>query len=230
MAKGAEVLSWIDPLPDDLRQAVMSEMKSVRIKQGALIYERFSQAKGLWHITSGTVRLFSLAPDGRELIFKIYGSSECFGELAAIDGEPYSLSAEAMTDCELMFLSRNRLIELRKKHPALETALLDLVVRIARTSVMTIEVATIFPLHARVAARLAFLAASAKARREPVTELKIAQKDLGVMVGASRQAVNKVLAEFQAMGLVETHYGSLRITDIDGLKRQTLRFSSQRSS
>lgn len=226
MAKGAEVLNWIDALPSDLRQSVMAEMKPLRVKQGALIYERFSPAKGLYRVVSGTTRLFSLAPDGRELIYKINGPSESFGDLGAIDGGPYTLSAEAMTDCELLFLSCGSLNDLRRKYPALETALLNFVTRIARTSIMSIEVATIFPLPARIASRLTFLAASARERGEPVTELKIAQKDLGVMVGASRQAVNKVLSDFQAKGLVETHYGSLRIIDIDGLRRQTMRFSS----
>lgn len=226
MAKGAEVLNWIDALPDELRDVVLSQMKPMRLKAGALIYERFSPAKGLYRIISGTVRLFSLAPDGRELIYKIYGSSESFGDLSAIDGGPYTLSAEATTDCELLFLSRNQLNDLRGKHPSLETVLLIFVSKIARTALMSIEVATIFPLPARIAARLTFLAASAKGRGERVTELKIAQKDLAVMVGASRQAVNKVLAEFQSLRLVETHYGALRILDLEGLRRQTMRVSS----
>ena len=58
MVKGAEVLNWIDALPDELRQVVMSKMKPMRVNEGALIYERFSPAKGLYRIVSGTVRLF----------------------------------------------------------------------------------------------------------------------------------------------------------------------------
>jgi hypothetical protein len=45
------------------------------------------------------------------------------------------------------------------------------------------------------------------------------------MVGASRQAVNKVLAEFQSKGLIETHYGGISIKDRKGLHQRSLRFS-----
>ena len=226
MAKGAETLNWIDALPDELRAAVMSQMKTVRVREGALICERFTPAKGLFRVVSGTVRLFSLAPDGREMIYKLNGAGESFGDIAAIDGGPYAVSTEAVTDCELLFLSRSQLNELRKKYPELETALLGFVARIARTSIMSLEVATIFPLHARVASRLVFLAANENTGSGQTIELKIAQKDLSIMVGASRQAVNKVLVEFQSMSLIETRYGSLCITDLDGLRRQTMRFSS----
>lgn len=225
MNKGAEILNWIDTLPYEVRDVVLSQMQNVRAPAGALLNERYAPARGLYRIVKGKVRLFSLSPDGQELLYKIYTPPENFGDLAAIDGLPYPLSAEAVTDCELLFLSSSKLTRLRKAYPQIETALLAFVVKIARSSVLFIEEAFVFPLAARIASRLSFLASSAKARGESMTELKIAQKEIGVMVGASRQAVNKVLAEFQALGLVETHYGSIRITNPKALLQQSLRFT-----
>ncbi len=230
MSKGVEVLNWIDALPAEVRDEVLNEMQSMRAPAGVLLYERYAPARGLYRLTKGQVRVFSLSPDGKELLFKIYSPLENFGDLAVIDGEPYPLSAETLTDCELLFLSRSKLTRLRKAHPEIETALLDFFVKISRSSLLFMEEVTMFPLPARIASRLSFLASSAKARGEPMSDLKIAQKDIGVMVGASRQAVNKVLAEFQTLGLVETRYGSIRITDAEGLKRQSLRYSSAPSS
>ena len=225
--KGVEVLNWIDALPTDARNAVLAQMQTMRAPAGALLYERYAPVRGLYRIVSGKVRLFSLSPDGREFLYKVYAAPENFGDLAAVDGEPYPLSAEAVTDCELLFLSRPQLTRLRETYPQVETALVDFFARIARGTVLFIEEASIFPLSARIASRLSFLASSAKARGESMTELKIAQKDIGVMVGASRQAVNKVLAEFQALGLVETRYGSIRIADRKGLLQQSLRFAAR---
>jgi len=224
------VLNWIDTLPDTLRSEVLAQMKPMRMPAQTLIYERYSPALGFYRIVSGNIRLFSLALDGRELIYKVSGQTESFGDLAAIDGQPYPLSAETITDCDLLFMSRGRLSNLRAAHPELETALLEFALQIARLSVTFVEEATIFPLPARIASRLTYLAASAKARGEPVHELKVGQKDISVMVGASRQAVNKVLAEFQAQGLIETHYGAIHIKDRKGLMQQTSRFFPPRES
>ncbi|WP_165793550.1 Crp/Fnr family transcriptional regulator [Hyphococcus luteus] len=226
MSNGAEVLSWIDALPPDVRAAVLGKMQGQRVPAGAVIMERYAPVRGLYRIVKGKVRLFSLSPDGREFLYKVYAPPENLGDLAAIDGEPYPLSAEALTDCELLFLSRKDLTELRRTYPQIETALLEFFVKVARSSLLFIEEASIFPLSARIASRLSFLASSAKARGEPMTELKVAQKDIGVMVGASRQAVNKVLADFQSLGLIETQYGAVRILDREGLMQQSLRFSS----
>ncbi len=224
MNTGAEVLNWIDALPADIRAAVLGQMQSLRVPARFMLMERYAPVRGLYRIVKGKVRLFSLATDGRELLYKVYGPSENFGDLAAIDGKPYPVSAESLTECELLFLSRKKLIELREAHPQMETVLLDYFVRVARSSLLFIEEISIFPLAARIASRLSFMASSAEAKGETVTELKVAQKDIAIMVGASRQAVNKVLAEFQSLGLIQTHYGALRILDRDGLLLQSRRF------
>jgi len=226
MARGAENLNWIDTLPETARMAVLAAMKTVRARPGEMLYERNAPVKGLYRILDGHVRLYSLSPDGRELLYKVFGRQESFGDIAAIDGEPYPLFAEALDECELQFLSREALTKLRADYREVETALLDYAVRIARTTVLFIEEAAIFSLTSRIASRLVFLAASARARCEPVDKLKVAQKDIGVMVGASRQATNKVLAELQAKGLVETHYGAIRILDLQGLKDTAARITA----
>lgn len=217
-------MNWIDALPDPIRGEVMSAMKPVRTPAGTMVYERYAPVKGLYRITTGKIRLYTVAPDGREMTYKIYGPDESFGDLAAVDGRPYPLSADAVTDCELLYLPRQKLLQLRKSHPEVETALLEFAVHVARMTLGIAEEATMYPLQARIASRLAFLSANAAARGESLSELKIRQKEIAIMVGASRQAVNKVLAEFQSKGLIETHYGAIQIKDRKGLHQQSRQF------
>ncbi|MEZ5893162.1 MAG: Crp/Fnr family transcriptional regulator [Parvularculaceae bacterium] len=213
MSAGAEILNWIDDLPEDVRAAVLAEMKTVKAPAKTLIYERNAPVKGLYRIVRGEVRVFTLTPEGRELVFKIYGAPENFGDISAIDGAHYPVFAETVGECELRFLSREQLCRLRATHHAVESALVRFLVKITRSSLGFMEDAAVSSLQARVASRLGFLYASAKARGENPAELKIAQKDIGVMIGASRQATNKALAELQAQGLIETSYGAVRILD-----------------
>ncbi|GJL90357.1 Crp/Fnr family transcriptional regulator [Hyphococcus sp.] len=224
MLTNSGVLNWIDALPEVVRNSVLSEMKPLRAPAHTMLYERYASVKGLYRIVSGKIRLYAIAPDGREMTYIVYGQTESFGDLAAIDGQPYPLSADTVTNCELLFLSRQQLSRLRRAHPELETALLEFAVKVARITLNFVEEATIFPLQARIASRLSYLSASARARGESVDDLQIGQKEIGVMVGASRQAVNKILAEFQSKGLIETHYGGIRIKDRKGLHQQSMHF------
>ncbi len=49
--------------------------------------------------------------------------------------------------------------------------------------------------------------------------IEINQEELGAMVGGSRQAVNRVLADAAAAGLVAIRRGAVRVLDPDALAR-----------
>lgn len=219
MEGGAEVLNWIDDLSDDIRKVVLGEMKSVRAPANTVLFERHSPAKGLYRIVHGAVRLYSMTPEGREFVFKVYGRSESFGDAAAIDGRDYPLTAETLCESDLQFLSREQLLRLRCNYHAIESALVRFFVRIARSSVVFAEETAIQPLRVRVASRLSFLLISAQARGNQPVDLQISQKELAVMVGASRQATNRALTGLQSQGILETRYGSVRILDAYSLRQ-----------
>ena len=184
-----------------------------------MLYERGEPAKGIFRIEKGSVKLFFLTPNGRELVLKISRSPESVGEVASVDGHKHELFAEAHTDCEIQFLSFDNLQKLRRKFPAIDSALLHVVNRIARNALTFTEEIAVFTLEARVASRLVWLAASAEARGESIDRLKIPQKELGLMVGASRQAINKALSDLQKQGVLKTSYGAVTINDVAALKR-----------
>ena len=206
-------------LPSDLQSVVIAEMTPMKLPAGAFLYERGAPASGVFRVMKGSVRLFFLTPNGRELVLKLFHPPESVGEVASMDGQRHELFAEAHTDCELLFLPHDKLHMLREKYPAINAILVDVMTRIARSALNFIEEIAVFPLEARVAARICWLVASADARGESVGELRIQQKELGLMVGASRQAVNKALSDLQKMGVLKTSYGAVVITDIEGLRK-----------
>src|SRR5690349_13036806 len=75
-------------------------------------YERHSQilseqdlTDDVFFILEGTVRITSLTPAGREIIFTDVSAGNMFGEFAAIDGLPRSATVTALTDCVLARMS-----------------------------------------------------------------------------------------------------------------------------
>ena len=218
VTQGAEILDWIGSLPQELRDEVISQCSEVSLPVGRMLYQRSEPPSGLYRIIEGRVRLFFLTECGRELLLKVFQPDESIGDLAAVDGQPYPIFTETQTECRFHFLSREKLDALRKRHPEIETALLNYMTRALRTTLRFLEEVTVYPLKSRIASRMTWLVDSANARGEAVDELKIPQTEIALMVGASRQAVNKVLSDLQQQGVVKTGYGAVEIRDFVRLR------------
>ena len=48
--------------------------------------------------------------------------------------------------------------------------------------------------------------------------VQLGQSELALMVGASRQAVNRALQRFQDEGLISIEYARVRVHDVEGLR------------
>lgn len=218
MAAVSYNFDWIGLTPPDVQRAIFAEMTPMSLPAGAMLYERNSVPKGVYRLVCGKVRLFFLTEGGRELLLKIFGPPESFGDLAAVDGLPYPVFAETQEDCDFQFLPRESLCALREKYPVIDTALLHYMTDAARLTLQLLEEVTVFTLQARIAARLSKMVDRTETMGKPISALKVPQRDIGLMVGASRQAVNKVLSDFQKLGVVRTQYGAVIIEDIARLR------------
>jgi CRP-like cAMP-binding protein len=109
---------------------------------------------------------------------------------------------------------------LRHEHRAFEDALLRLITRQVRLLSVFNADSHLNDLPARVASRIATVATSFGVSSEEGVRLavRLPQSELAMLVGASRQAVNKVLQRFQDQGLLRIEYGNLVILKLDQLK------------
>jgi CRP-like cAMP-binding protein len=81
--------------------------------------------QGVYIVIHGTVEL-SLDAGGRRFLNRVAGPGEIIGLPAAISGEPYSLDATALEDCELLFVARETILAAISADPPFGTALLDI--------------------------------------------------------------------------------------------------------
>ena len=50
-------------------------------------------------------------------------------------------------------------------------------------------------------------------------QLQISQEEIGFLSGTSRQRANQALQVLETEGLLKLEYGSIRILDLDGLRK-----------
>lgn len=95
----------------ELNKALRTASQPLQKKKGDLLFRAGDQARGVFLVKSGKVRLQLQGARGLYPT-RILSAGAVIGLPATVSGEPYSLTAEAAQDCGLDFISREDLLAL----------------------------------------------------------------------------------------------------------------------
>lgn len=192
-------------------------------RRGTVIFHKDQPGEGLHIIESGRVRFFLPAEAGEELTIDVAGPGEVFGELALLDGQPRSASAEALDETVTHVLGREEFQATLAASPELAAALIGLLSTRIRHVTDYAESLAFLDVHARVARALLELAGRYGVRGDGqaiTIDLALTQTDLATMVGATRERVNRALAAFREQGLVELRGRQIILRDPERLRQR----------
>jgi CRP/FNR family transcriptional regulator, cyclic AMP receptor protein len=174
-----------------------------RLPHGEVVIRQGDPVTCLFFVTEGAVRLSAVTSEGREVVVAILGAGEVFGECALL-GSVSPVEARVVGRTDVVAMPVPLLRDVLERHPATAEELLRLIAsRLHRTAralgeTLASDVAT------RLSRRLHDLAQEhgVPASDGIQIQVPITQEELGRMVGASREAVNRTLGGFIAHGLV----------------------------
>jgi len=86
---------------------------------GDLAFKYGQPASGIYLVESGQLRLSMPRPSGRDRIFEVVGPGCVLGISEALSGEPHKLTAQAVVECDLSFVDREKFMHVLKIHPDL---------------------------------------------------------------------------------------------------------------
>jgi CRP/FNR family cyclic AMP-dependent transcriptional regulator len=172
----------------------------------------------LYGILSGRVRIYSISPEGNEILLNVMGPGELWGEIALLDGRTRSANAAAMEQVDLLHIHRDHFLPYVKANPELLLGMLSLICQRLRWTSSIIEDTAFLSLPARLAKRLLILAEHHRGPAGRDIIVPVSQHDLGSMVGAGREAVNHQLGLWRAAGIVDTGRGVTIIRNSDALR------------
>jgi CRP-like cAMP-binding protein len=194
-------------------ERLLAYAQLVRHRAGSEIFAKGSPGLSLMAVLTGTVRISVVSENGREIVLNLIQPGEIFGEIALLDGRDRTADAYAMTDCELLVLNRRDFLPFLERRPDVCIKVIELLCHRLRQTSGQVEELSFWQLDSRLAKALLRLAqerAQAAAASFPVS-LRITQRELGSMVGGSREHVNKQLQAWQKAGLIELGKGEIAI-------------------
>ncbi len=184
--------------PADL-DAVLTRAAIRRVARNDVILRRGDDNATMVVIVSGRVRISITSEEGKEATLAILGPGEVLGDMSLLDGEPVSADVTAQEDCALLVIERGQFLRLLRANSELCLHLIAVLTRRLRRSNTTFEDMALLDLPARLGRLLGRLASQygVPVRTGTRIEVKLSQKDLSTLVGASREKVNKQLRQWE---------------------------------
>lgn len=195
---------------------------SRRFPRGSTLFAQGDHADRVFIIAEGRVKITSHTDEGREIMLGVRGPGDLVGDMSAIDGCPRLASARALADVVALTIGIDSLHSFLESHPKASMALLRTLVGRQRDADEKRMEYLSHDSVGRVARRLVELAERyGKHEDEAITiDIQLTQEELAAWTGSSREATTKALHAFRASGLIETRRRTIRILDIEKLKRR----------
>ena len=209
-------------LDDDAANALRSSMVEQRLGKGETLFSEGEPGEKLYLIESGKIKLSHTSSDGRESIIAVLGAGEMLGELSLFDPGARTATAIAVTNTKLLSLSHEALLPWLVGRPDLAVALLAALARRLRRTNEALADLVFSDVPGRVAKALLELG-SKFGESSPdglLVRHELTQEELAQLVGASRETVNKALADFSQRGWIRIEQRSVTLLDVERLDRR----------
>lgn len=203
--------------------SLRASMDTVKIAKGSILFKEGDDGEHLYVIIDGKLKLGTSSGDGRENLLSILGPGEMFGELSLFDPGPRTSTATAVTDAKLLSLSHEKVIPWLKQNPEVSLQLLTRLSQRLRRTNEAVGDLVFSDVPGRVAKALIDLGDRfGKTTPEGLlVNHDLTQEELAQLVGASRETVNKALADFAGRGWLKLDGRSVLITDVERLSKRS---------
>lgn len=213
------IFQGVDP---ESAEALAKEMETIEIRKGEVVFNEGEPGDSLYILLSGKIKVGRRAADGRQNLIAVMGPSDMVGELSLFDPGPRTATATAVTDTRLVRLRKQALRPWLNNRPEIAEQLLRVLARRLRRTNDSLADLIFTDVPGRVAKNLLQMAGRFGTRDGGVLRVThdLTQEEIAQLVGASRETVNKALADFASRGWLRLDGKSIIILDPERLARR----------
>lgn len=203
-------------LPLDQLKTLSHIAVRMAFNRGEMIFQEGDKGNGIYIVETGKIKVFKLSLDGKEQILHIYGPGHTFGEVPVFQGKSFPASAMTLEPAGIIFLPRDRFVELITSAPALAMNMLaDLSSRL-RGFTVQIEALSLKEVPARLAAYI--LTLSKENENALQISLPTSKAQLSNLIGTTPETISRMLKKMGDAGLIQVQTRTIEILDKEGLE------------
>jgi CRP-like cAMP-binding protein len=207
---------------DDITLDALLKLATPRhVKARQTVCHKGEQGDEMYIIMHGKLKVSSSSDDGREAILAILEDGDVSGEMSIIDGHPRSANVVAVQDTDVLVIHRRQFLPFLEAHPKAALALLTALIQRLRGTDALVEDMHFLDIRTRLAKTLNRLAQDhgrTTAGGGIRIDLKLSQEDLGNLVGATRESINKQMRAWVEEGILEVSQTNIVVRKLEELQ------------
>jgi len=207
---------WAGELTGDEVERARRGLVERQFAKGAYICHRGDRLDHWTGVVNGLVKISAISREGKAMTFAGATDGGWFGEGSVLKDEPRKYDIVAIRDTRMAMMQRATFMWLYENSTGFSRYLVRALNERMGQFLATIEHDRILEPKARVARNLSWFF-NRVLYPDAGSAVEISQEELGLLVGVSRQVVNRSLQELQDEGLITVERGRITPLDIPAL-------------
>lgn len=210
-------------LDTEAAAALRAATSEIRLAKGGILFREGDPGDRLFVVEEGKIKLGTASTDGRDALLAIVGPGEMIGELSLFDPGPRAATATALTDITAREVGHDALRPWLSGRPEVAESLLRALARRLRKTNEAMSDLVFSDVPGRVAKALVDLGERFGIPVEGGISVThdMTQEELAQLVGASRETVNKALADFAQRGWIRLESRTVILEDLERLQHRS---------
>jgi len=188
-------------------------------KKGEMLIRADDDPQGIFCLTKGYVRQYTISKAGFELTLHILTPISYFPMVWAVNGTPNVYYFEALTPVEVGRAPRDQVVNFIKDKPTIIFELLSELIEDYAESLKRIEHLVFSDAYRRVISVLLYIAKhfGEESDKGVIVHQRFTQQDIATLVGVARETASNELVKLEKKGLVTYINRSMLFTHIEKL-------------
>lgn len=200
---------YFNSLAPEILSELSEGMNLISYERGEVVFWQDDPGAGLYLLRKGTVKLFKLSPQGREMIMGIMEQGATFNEVPVFDGGPNPVNVATLDECEMWLVRPEPIRAAMERHPEMCRAVVQNLSKNLRQLVNVIEELSFYQVTNRLARLISTLPGEQLAGEGP----RLTQDQIAARLGTVREVVARALRELERSGAIHLQRRQIKIRD-----------------
>lgn len=208
-------------LPQPVMAALDSISSSATYPKDAVLFVEGQEPRGVFVLCNGRVKLSTNSADGKSIIVRMAEPGELVGLPGTLSGKAYELTAEALEPLQANFIPRAAFLQFLREHGEAAMRVAEILSRIYLATLLEVRYLGFASSAGEKLARflLDLPTMPTESNGHSRATLTLTHKEIGEMIGASRETVTRLFAHFKREHLIEVHGSTLVLTNKPGMEK-----------
>ncbi len=213
---------------NSLRAMSKEELKSVsdskqikQIKKGEILFSEGDQLHGVYCVKDGVSLLSKLSANGKNQIVKMASKGELLGQRSLVAEEQANLTAKAVADMEVCFISKDHIAKTLQNNPDFAVEVLRHMAHDLKAADEVIVNMSQKTVKQRLAATFLYLHQTFGTDSDGFLSITLSREDLADIVGTATESAIRMISEFKKQGLIYSSGKKIGVADEKKMEQLT---------